>query len=38
MVLTGLVCSRRRILKGNGQIVDGDKGVVYTHKDLQVAS
>nr|AQZ26218.1 delta-1-pyrroline-5-carboxylate synthase transcript variant [Beta vulgaris subsp. vulgaris] len=28
----------RWILKGNGQIVDGDKGVVYTHKDLQVAS
>ncbi|KAK6933104.1 Aspartate/glutamate/uridylate kinase [Dillenia turbinata] len=24
----------RWILRGNGQIVDGDKGVVYTHKDL----
>ncbi|XP_057523736.1 delta-1-pyrroline-5-carboxylate synthase-like isoform X2 [Amaranthus tricolor] len=26
------------ILKGNGQIVDGDKGVLYSHKDLTVAS
>ncbi|CAL9144631.1 unnamed protein product [Musa hybrid cultivar] len=24
----------RWILKGNGQIVDGDKGVVYTHRNL----
>ncbi|KAK4277917.1 hypothetical protein QN277_015836 [Acacia crassicarpa] len=24
----------RWILKGSGQVVDGDKGVVYTHKDL----
>lgn len=23
-----------RILRGSGQVVDGDKGVVYTHKDL----
>ncbi|XP_021845617.2 delta-1-pyrroline-5-carboxylate synthase isoform X2 [Spinacia oleracea] len=28
----------RWILKGNGQIVDGDKAVVYTHKDLPIAS
>ena len=27
-----------RILKGNGQVVDGDKGVVYTHKDLPIES
>ncbi|CAL9037221.1 unnamed protein product [Musa banksii] len=26
----------RWILKGNGQIVDGDKGVVYTHRNLPV--
>lgn len=26
----------RWIGRGNGQIVDGDKGVVYTHKDLSV--
>ncbi|KAJ7961373.1 Delta-1-pyrroline-5-carboxylate synthase [Quillaja saponaria] len=25
----------RWILRGHGQVVDGDKGVVYTHKDLQ---
>lgn len=24
----------RWILRGNGQVVDGDKGVVYTHKEL----
>lgn len=24
----------RWLLKGSGQVVDGDKGVVYTHKDL----
>lgn len=24
----------RRILRGSGQIVDGDKGVIYTHKDV----
>ncbi|KAG4962287.1 hypothetical protein JHK82_038976 [Glycine max] len=24
----------RWILKGSGQVVDGDKGIVYTHKDL----
>lgn len=23
-----------RIARGTGQIVNGDKGVVYTHKDL----
>nr|QNH91005.1 putative delta-1-pyrroline-5-carboxylate synthase [Haloxylon ammodendron] len=28
----------RWILKGSGQIVDGDKGVVYTHKDLSIVS
>lgn len=28
----------RWILKGSGQIVDGDKGVVYTHKNLPVVS
>ncbi|XP_021757256.1 delta-1-pyrroline-5-carboxylate synthase isoform X1 [Chenopodium quinoa] len=28
----------RWILKGSGQIVDGDKGVVYTHKDLPIVS
>nr|AEV46825.1 delta-1-pyrroline-5-carboxylate synthetase [Boehmeria nivea] len=28
----------RWILKGNGQVVDGDKGVVYTHKDLPIES
>ncbi|XP_009343959.2 delta-1-pyrroline-5-carboxylate synthase [Pyrus x bretschneideri] len=26
----------RWILRGNGQIVDGDKGVTYTHKDLPI--
>ncbi|KAB2596179.1 delta-1-pyrroline-5-carboxylate synthase-like [Pyrus ussuriensis x Pyrus communis] len=26
----------RWILRGNGQIVDGDKGITYTHKDLPV--
>ncbi|KAJ8747353.1 hypothetical protein K2173_012933 [Erythroxylum novogranatense] len=25
----------RWILRGRGQVVDGDKGVVYTHKDMQ---
>lgn len=25
-----------RILRGNGQVVDGDKGVIYTHKDLPI--
>ncbi|EEF38154.1 delta-1-pyrroline-5-carboxylate synthase [Ricinus communis] len=24
----------RWILRGNGQVVDGDKGVIYTHKDV----
>ncbi|KAK4778337.1 hypothetical protein SAY87_018524 [Trapa incisa] len=28
----------RWILKGSGQVVDGDKGVVYTHKDLPLQS
>nr|AMJ39523.1 aldehyde dehydrogenase 18B copy 2 [Bixa orellana] len=26
----------RWILRGSGQVVDGDKGVVYTHKDLSL--
>ncbi|XP_009351358.2 delta-1-pyrroline-5-carboxylate synthase [Pyrus x bretschneideri] len=26
----------RWILRGNGQIVDGDKGITYTHKDLPI--
>ncbi|KAH0979680.1 hypothetical protein GBA52_006857 [Prunus armeniaca] len=26
----------RWILRGNGQVVDGDKGVIYTHKDLPI--
>ncbi|KAL4388658.1 hypothetical protein GQ457_09G029900 [Hibiscus cannabinus] len=26
----------RWILKGSGQVVDGDKGVIYTHKDIPV--
>ncbi|XP_014504925.1 delta-1-pyrroline-5-carboxylate synthase [Vigna radiata var. radiata] len=26
----------RWILKGRGQVVDGDRGVVYTHKDLAI--
>ncbi|XP_043693692.1 delta-1-pyrroline-5-carboxylate synthase-like [Telopea speciosissima] len=28
----------RWILRGNGQVVDGDKGVIYTHKDLSLQS
>ncbi|GMN62868.1 hypothetical protein TIFTF001_031922 [Ficus carica] len=28
----------RWMLKGSGQAVDGDKGVVYTHKDLPLES
>ncbi|XP_043701555.1 delta-1-pyrroline-5-carboxylate synthase [Telopea speciosissima] len=28
----------RWILRGSGQVVDGDKGVVYTHKDLSLQS
>ncbi|CAO2825552.1 unnamed protein product [Amaranthus hypochondriacus] len=28
----------RWILKGSGQIVNGDKGVIYSHKDLSVMS
>ncbi|KAM7270031.1 hypothetical protein ACFE04_029245 [Oxalis oulophora] len=28
----------RWLLKGSGQVVDGDKGVVYTHKDLALES
>lgn len=28
----------RWILRGRGQVVDGDKGVVYTHKDLPLQS
>ncbi|KAE8718047.1 Delta-1-pyrroline-5-carboxylate synthase [Hibiscus syriacus] len=28
----------RWILKGSGQVVDGDKGVIYTHKDMPVVS
>ncbi|GMI87177.1 delta 1-pyrroline-5-carboxylate synthase 2 [Hibiscus trionum] len=28
----------RWILKGSGQVVDGDKGVIYTHKDIPVDS
>ncbi|KAK7817620.1 delta-1-pyrroline-5-carboxylate synthase [Quercus suber] len=27
-------CDGARILKGSGQVVDGDKDIVYTHKDL----
>lgn len=27
-------CGTCRILKGSGQVVDGDKDIVYTHKDL----
>ncbi|KAE9455585.1 hypothetical protein C3L33_12510, partial [Rhododendron williamsianum] len=25
-----------RILRGSGQVVDGDKGVIYTHKDISL--
>lgn len=28
----------RWILKGNGQVVDGDKGVTYTHKNLMMGA
>ncbi|XP_010263775.1 PREDICTED: delta-1-pyrroline-5-carboxylate synthase isoform X2 [Nelumbo nucifera] len=28
----------RWILRGSGQVVDGDKGVIYTHKDLPLQS
>ncbi|KAL5733148.1 hypothetical protein ACOSP7_032490 [Xanthoceras sorbifolium] len=28
----------RWILRGSGQVVDGDKGVVYVHKDITLAS
>ncbi|XP_044473107.1 delta-1-pyrroline-5-carboxylate synthase-like [Mangifera indica] len=28
----------RWILRGNGQVVNGDKGVIYTHKDLPLQS
>ncbi|KAI3427906.1 uncharacterized protein J3R85_009152 [Psidium guajava] len=28
----------RWILRGNGQVVDGDKGVTYTHRDLPILS
>ncbi|KAI4366488.1 hypothetical protein MLD38_022360 [Melastoma candidum] len=28
----------RWILRGSGQVVDGDKGVVYTHRELEIAS
>ncbi|KHG12117.1 Delta-1-pyrroline-5-carboxylate synthase [Gossypium arboreum] len=28
----------RWILKGSGQVVDGDKGVIYTHKDIPINS
>ncbi|XP_030451005.1 delta-1-pyrroline-5-carboxylate synthase-like [Syzygium oleosum] len=28
----------RWILRGNGQVVDGDKGVTYTHRDLPIQS
>ncbi|KAK8485642.1 hypothetical protein V6N12_073977 [Hibiscus sabdariffa] len=28
----------RWILKGSGQVVDGDKGVIYTHRDISVDS
>lgn len=28
----------RWIMRGNGQVVDGDKGVVYTHKDIPIQS
>ncbi|XP_010554640.1 PREDICTED: delta-1-pyrroline-5-carboxylate synthase A [Tarenaya hassleriana] len=28
----------RWIMRGKGQVVDGDKGVVYTHKDLPIQS
>ncbi|KAL8161905.1 hypothetical protein V2J09_013394 [Rumex salicifolius] len=27
----------RWILRGSGQVVNGDKGVVYTHKDLSLS-
>ena len=28
------LCCTCRILRGKGQVVDGDKGVIYTHTDL----
>nr|GFA24939.1 delta-1-pyrroline-5-carboxylate synthase-like [Tanacetum cinerariifolium] len=28
----------RWVLRGKGQVVEGDKGVVYTHKDLLTTS
>nr|ACF19677.1 pyrroline-5-carboxylate synthetase [Euonymus japonicus] len=28
----------RWILRGNGQVVDGDKGMIYTHKDIPLDS
>ncbi|MBA0725777.1 hypothetical protein Golax_022336 [Gossypium laxum] len=28
----------RWILKGSGQVVDGDKGIIYTHKDIPINS
>ncbi|XP_023550848.1 delta-1-pyrroline-5-carboxylate synthase-like [Cucurbita pepo subsp. pepo] len=28
----------RWILRGSGQVVDGDKGVVYTHRDVKIES
>ncbi|KAA0041452.1 delta-1-pyrroline-5-carboxylate synthase [Cucumis melo var. makuwa] len=28
----------RWILRGSGQVVDGDKGVVYTHRDIKIES
>ncbi|XVF83754.1 hypothetical protein PTKIN_Ptkin16aG0517700 [Pterospermum kingtungense] len=34
----GGLLTTRWILKGSGQVVDGDKGVVYTHKDIPVDS
>ncbi|RHN46210.1 putative glutamate-5-semialdehyde dehydrogenase, Glutamate 5-kinase [Medicago truncatula] len=28
--------TNRWVLRGNGQVVDGDRSMIYTHKDLQV--
>jgi len=31
-----VVVMNDRIMRGKGQVVDGDNGIVYTHKDLPV--
>ncbi|KAL5973466.1 Delta-1-pyrroline-5-carboxylate synthase [Asimina triloba] len=36
--LTVLLWQNTRILRGSGQVVDGDKGVVYTHRNIPLQS